>query len=115
MSTHENLGEPRTSWAAVYATELTIGVTQRLTSHGIADFSLAVSPSGVYTVVASYGERGWSGEVEELSTDIYIFLTRDGSNRVKVVEHGDWLSWVDESTLYFHRIHLVLPQKKRRR
>ena len=57
MSTHENLGEPRTSWAAVYATELTIGVTQRLTPHGIADFSLAVSPSGVYTVVASYGER----------------------------------------------------------
>ena len=53
--------------------------------------------------------------MEELSTDIYIFLTRDGSNRVKVVEHGDWLSWVDESTLYFHRIHLVLPQKKRRR
>jgi hypothetical protein len=115
MSTHENPGEPRTSWAVVYATELTTRVTQRLTPHGIADFSLAVSPSGVYTVVASYGERGWSGEVEELNTDIYIFLTRDGSNRVKVVEHGDWLSWVDESTLYFHRIHLVLPQKKRRR
>lgn len=103
VSTHENPGEPRTSWAAVYATELTTGLTQRLTPHGIADFSPAVSPSGVYTAVASYGERGWSGEVEELSTDIYIFLTRDGTNRVKVVEHGGWPSWVDESTLYFHR------------
>ncbi|KAH8499531.1 hypothetical protein H0E87_018135 [Populus deltoides] len=75
MPTHENPGEPRTSWAAVYATKLTIGVTQRLTLHGIADFSLIVSPSYVYIVVASYRERGWGG----------------------------WLSWVDESTLYFHR------------
>jgi hypothetical protein len=82
MSTHENPGEPRTSWAAVYATELTTGVTQRLTPHGIVDFSPAVSPSGVYTVVTSYGEKGWSGEVEELSIDNYIFLTRDGTNRV---------------------------------
>ena len=40
MSTHENPGEPRTSWAAVYATELTIGVTQQLTPHGIADLAL---------------------------------------------------------------------------
>ncbi|KAJ6981215.1 hypothetical protein NC653_024575 [Populus alba x Populus x berolinensis] len=45
MSTHENPGEPRTSWAAVYAPELITRVTRRLTSHGIADFSPAVSPS----------------------------------------------------------------------
>jgi len=76
LSTHENPGEPRTSWVVVYAT----GVTQRLTPHGIAYFSFAVSPSSVNTVVASYGERGWSGEVEELSTYIYLFLTRDGTN-----------------------------------
>jgi hypothetical protein len=76
----------------VYAT----GVTRRLTPHEIADFSFAVSPSGVNTVVTSYGERGWSGEVEELSTNIYLFLTRDGTNWVKVVEHGGWPSWVDE-------------------
>ena len=57
MSTHENPGEPRTSWAAVYSTELTTGVTRRLTPHGIVDFSRAVSPSSVYTAVASYGER----------------------------------------------------------
>jgi hypothetical protein len=83
----------------VYATELTTGVIQRLTPHEIADFSSAISPSNVYTAVASCGERGWSGEVEELSTYIYIFLTHDGTNRVKVLEHGEWPSWVDESMI----------------
>ncbi|KAB1199492.1 Protein TolB [Morella rubra] len=103
VSTHEDTGEPRTSWAAVYSTDLTIGLTKRLTPYGVADFSPAVSPSGVWTAVASYGEKGWDGEVEELNTDIYVLLTRDGTQRVKAVEHGGWPCWVDESTLYFHR------------
>lgn len=103
VSTHEDPGEPRSSWAAVYSTELRTGMTRRLTPYGIADFSPAVSPSGLRTAVASYGERGWDGEVEELSTDIYVFLTRDGTQRVKVVEHGGWPCWVDDLTLFFHR------------
>ncbi|CAN1234465.1 Tol-Pal system protein TolB [Linum perenne] len=103
VSTHEKAEEPRASWAAVYSTELETGSTRRLTPHGIADFSPAVSPSGAYTAVASYGEDGWEGEVEELSTDLYVFLTRDGSERVKIVEHGGWPSWIDDSTLFFHR------------
>ncbi|GMI78387.1 hypothetical protein like AT1G21680 [Hibiscus trionum] len=103
VSTHEDPGEPRASWAAVYSTHLGTGLTRRLTPHGIADFSPAVSPSGVWTAVASYGAKGWDGEVEELSTDIYVFLTHDESHRVKVVEHGGWPCWVDDSTLYFHR------------
>ncbi|XVF64505.1 hypothetical protein PTKIN_Ptkin09bG0174900 [Pterospermum kingtungense] len=103
VSTHEDPGKPRTSWAAVYSTQLGTGLTRRLTPYGIADFSPAVSPSGVWTAVASYGSEGWDGEVEELSTDIYVFLTRDGTHRVKVVEHGGWPCWVDDSTLYFHR------------
>ncbi|CAI0544270.1 unnamed protein product, partial [Linum tenue] len=69
----------------------------------IADFSPAVSPSGFLTAVASYGQNGWNGKMEELSTDIYVFLTRDGTQRVKIVEHGGWPSWVDDSTLFFHR------------
>ncbi|KAJ6876783.1 hypothetical protein NC651_029709 [Populus alba x Populus x berolinensis] len=80
VSTHENPGEPRMSWVAVHATELTTGVTQRLTPNEIANFILAVSHFGVYTAVASYRERGWSGKVEELNTNIYIFLTCDGTN-----------------------------------
>ncbi|KDP32822.1 hypothetical protein JCGZ_12114 [Jatropha curcas] len=103
VSTHEDSKKPRTSWAAVYSTELKTGLTRRLTPYGIADFSPAVSPSGLYTAVASYGVSGWNGEVAELSTDIYVFLTRDGTHRVKVVEHGGWPTWVDDSTLYFHR------------
>ncbi|XVF36969.1 hypothetical protein REPUB_Repub19eG0104600 [Reevesia pubescens] len=103
VSTHEDPGKPRTSWTAVYLTHLGTGLTRRLTPYGIADFSPAVSPSGVWTAVASYGSEGWAGEVEELSTDIYVFLTRDGTRRVKVVEHGGWPCWVDDSTLFFHR------------
>ncbi|KAL0438126.1 UNVERIFIED_CONTAM: hypothetical protein Slati_2295600 [Sesamum latifolium] len=103
VSTHENPGVPRASWAAVFSTQLTTGVTRRLTPKGVADFSPAVSPSGVWTAVASYGEKGWDGEVQELGTDVYVFSTRDGSNRVKIIEHGGWPSWADDSTLYFHR------------
>lgn len=103
ISTHEDPGVPRMSWAAVYSTHLKTGSTRRLTPYGVADFSPSVSPSGDWTAVASYGDREWGGEVQELDTDIYIFLTRDGSNRVKVVEHGGWPSWVDESSFYFHR------------
>lgn len=94
---------PRSSWTAVYSTNLKSGLTKRLTPYGIADFSPAVSPSGDLTAVASYGARGWSGEVEDLTTDIYVFLTRDGTRRVKVTEHGGWPAWVDDRTLYFHR------------
>lgn len=103
VSTQEDPGEPRTSWAAVYSTHLKTGLTRRLTPYGVTDFSPAVSPSGAWTAVASLEGKGWDGEVEELGTDIYVFLTRDGSSRVKVVEHGGWPSWADESTLYFHR------------
>lgn len=103
VSTHENPGVPRASWAAVYSTHLKSGSTRRLTPYGVADFSPAVSTSGIYTAVASYGENGWAGEVEDLTTDIYVFLTRDGTQRVKVVEHGGWPSWVDDRTIYFHR------------
>lgn len=103
VSTHEDSGVPRTSWAAVYSTHLRTGLTRRLTPYGVADYSPAVSPSGEWTAVASYGEKGWGGEVEELGTDIYVFRTRDGSERTKVVEHGGWPCWVDDSTLFFHR------------
>ncbi|GMH00939.1 hypothetical protein Nepgr_002778 [Nepenthes gracilis] len=103
VSTHEDSGAPRASWAAVYSTHLGTRLTRRLTPKGLADFSPSVSPSGVWTAVASFGERGWDGEVEELRTDIYVFLTGDGSRRVKVVEHGGWPCWVDDYTIYFHR------------
>lgn len=103
VSTHQESGEPRVSWAAVYSTHLPTGSTRRLTPKGVADFSPAVSPSGWWTAVASFGKKGWSGEVEELRTDIYVFSTKSGSGRVKVVDHGGWPAWVDDFTFYFHR------------
>ncbi|KAF8377061.1 hypothetical protein HHK36_030434 [Tetracentron sinense] len=103
VSTHEDSMAPRKSWAAVYSTHLKTGETQRLTPYGVADFSPAISPSGVWTAVASSGERGWVGEEEDLNTDIYVFRTNDGSERIKLVEYGGWPCWVDEFTLYFHR------------
>ncbi|KAI5405895.1 uncharacterized protein LOC127082785 [Lathyrus oleraceus] len=103
VSTHENPGVPRVSWTAVYSTHLKSGLTRRLTPYGVADFSPAVSPSGKWTAVASYGAQGWSGEVEDLTTDIYVFLTLDGTQRYKVLEHGGWPCWVDDRTIYFHR------------
>ncbi|KVH88570.1 Six-bladed beta-propeller, TolB-like protein [Cynara cardunculus var. scolymus] len=103
VSTHEDTGVGRTSWAAVYSTQLSTRLTRRLTPEGVADFSPAVSPSGLWTAVASSGKNGWGGEVEELNTDIYVFLTQNGSSRVKVVNHGGWPSWANDSTFFFHR------------
>ncbi|KAL3641280.1 hypothetical protein CASFOL_016248 [Castilleja foliolosa] len=103
ISTHEDPDKPRASWTAVYSTHLLTGSTRRLTPPGVADFSPAVSPSGAWTAVASYGENGWQGEIEDLNTDIYVFSTRDGSKRVRIIEHGGWPSWANDSTLYFHR------------
>ncbi|KAL5993134.1 hypothetical protein ACLOJK_014056 [Asimina triloba] len=103
VSTHERAELPRQSWAAVYSTHLRTGETRRLTPPGIADFSPAVSPSGEWTAVVSAGERGWQGEIEDLKADIYVFRTRDGSERVKIVDHGGWPTWYDDRTLFFHR------------
>ncbi|XP_020213794.1 uncharacterized protein LOC109798018 [Cajanus cajan] len=103
VSTHEDPGVPRASWAAVYSTHLLSGLTQRLTPYGLTDFSPALSPSGLWTAVASYGPHGWAGELEEFTTDIYVFHTRDGTHRVKLVDDAGWPSWADDRTLYFHR------------
>ncbi|XP_020583635.1 uncharacterized protein LOC110026822 [Phalaenopsis equestris] len=101
VSTHQPSQSPRQSWAAVYSTHLPSGSTIRLTPHGIADYSPAVSPSGQWTALLP--PRGWTGEVQELNTDIYIFKTIDGSARTLVIEHGGWPCWADDSTIYFHR------------
>ncbi|KAK7411807.1 hypothetical protein VNO78_03248 [Psophocarpus tetragonolobus] len=104
VSTHQDPGIPRASWAAVYSTHLQSGLTQRLTPQGIADFSPALSPSGLFTAVASYGSPDhWDLQVADFPTDIYVFLTRDGTHRVKVAENGGWPAWLDDRTLLFHR------------
>ncbi|KAK9167431.1 hypothetical protein Scep_002622 [Stephania cephalantha] len=104
VSTHEDPGRPRRSWAAVYSTRIGPGgETRRLTPRGQADFSPAVSPSGEWIAVASEGERGWGGEVEDLNTDIIVFRSSEPEKRFRAVRHGGWPTWLDDSTLYFHR------------
>ncbi|TVU44034.1 hypothetical protein EJB05_03460, partial [Eragrostis curvula] len=103
VSTAAPAESPRRSWAAVYATHLSSGTTRRLTPPDVADFSPAVSPSGEWTAAASPGENGWAGEVEDLSTDIYVFRTSDGSRRTLAIRDGGWPCWADETTVFFHR------------
>ncbi|KAJ0972086.1 hypothetical protein J5N97_020045 [Dioscorea zingiberensis] len=103
VSTHQPSSIPRQSWSAVYSTHLPSSSTLRLTPPGVADFSPSVSPSGLWTAVTSSGSRPWSGEVQDLLTDIYLFKTLDGSSRTFLLHHAAWPSWSDDSTLFFHR------------
>lgn len=103
VSTAVPAASPRRSWAAVYSTHLPSGRTRRLTPPDIADFSPAVSPSGEWVAAASPGPDGWTGEVEDLRTDIYVFRTSDGSRRTLAIHDGGWPCWADETTIFFHR------------
>lgn len=74
----------------------------RLTPYECADFSPAVSESGRFVAVASYGS-GWGGEFHDLETDIVVFEESDPGKRVTVCKHGGWPSFSGDSRLYFHR------------
>ncbi|XP_078434004.1 uncharacterized protein LOC144705279 [Wolffia australiana] len=103
VSTHEDSGVPRKSWAAIYSTHVASGETKRLTPRGVVDLSPSVSPSGKWTAVASSPDGSYTGESGELRTSIVVFRTVDGSERTIVDDHGGWPCWGDDSTLYFHR------------
>ncbi len=47
VSTREPLKRPRESWTAVFSTDLKTGFTNRITPHGVTDYSPSVSPSGL--------------------------------------------------------------------
>lgn len=48
--------------------------------------------------------RGWQREIEALNLDLYIFKAEDGSQRRMIVRNGGWPTWMDDNTVYFHRI-----------
>lgn len=105
MSAHEQPDQPFRSWSALYSVDLNHqkkNVT-RLTPHGVVDYSPAISPSGKFVAVASYGFRPWGGEFHHLNTDIVVFRESDPNKRVVVCESGGWPTWSDDSTIYFHR------------
>ncbi|KAK9136587.1 hypothetical protein Sjap_007181 [Stephania japonica] len=63
----------------------------------------AVSRSGKFVAVASYGFGSWKGEFHELRTDIVVFPASDPSSRLEICA-GGWPSWSGDSTIFFHRV-----------
>ncbi|KAJ1425352.1 WD40-like Beta Propeller [Sesbania bispinosa] len=80
VSAHEQPDPNRIfkSWSAVYSTAVNgSGTITRLTPSVVVDYSPAVSLTGKFIAVASYGSRP---------------------------ERGGWPTWSQDSTIFFHRI-----------
>ncbi|XP_042488005.1 uncharacterized protein LOC122068201 [Macadamia integrifolia] len=104
VSAHEPADKLFTSWSAVYMTKLgDRKIVLRLTPKGAVDYSPAVSPTGKFIAVASYGFRPWKGELDELDTDIIVFPPSDPNRRIVVCKRGGWPTWFGDSTIFFHR------------
>ncbi|EEF47196.1 conserved hypothetical protein [Ricinus communis] len=108
ISAHEKPDQLFRSWSALYSTDLSHSRREgdnvtRLTPFGVVDFSPAISLSGNFIAVASYGSRPWSGEFHELNTDIVVFKASDPDKRAVVSERGGWPTWSLDSAIYFHR------------
>lgn len=103
-SAHEQPDGPYKSFSAVYSTDLNGGEITRLTPRGVVDYSPAVSQTGKFIAVASYGSRPWGGDFRELNTDIVVFSQSNPEKRIVVCERGGWPTWSGDSTIYFHRV-----------
>ncbi|GLT42693.1 hypothetical protein SLA2020_166790 [Shorea laevis] len=105
VSAHEQPDRQFQSWAALQSTEIgdKDNKITRLTPYGAVDYSPAVSKSGKFIAVASYGSRSWGGEFHELNTDIVVFPESDPNKRILVCERGGWPTWSSDSSIYFHR------------
>ncbi|XP_065859838.1 uncharacterized protein [Euphorbia lathyris] len=106
ISAHEQPQQPFKSWSALYSSDLDNqngDVITRLTPYGVVDFSPAISRSGDFIAVASYGSRPWEGDFHELHTDIVVFKESNPEKRVIVCEKGGWPTWSGDETIYFHR------------
>ncbi|KAB1202663.1 Protein TolB [Morella rubra] len=103
ISAHEQPDRPFKSWSALYSSRVNELDLTRLTPYGTVDYSPAISQSGNFVAVASYGSRPWSGEFHELRTDIVVFPESEPNNRVTLCERGGWPTWSGDSVIYFHR------------
>ncbi|XP_048498469.1 uncharacterized protein LOC104891772 isoform X2 [Beta vulgaris subsp. vulgaris] len=104
VSTMEPASEPHQPWTAVYKTNLTTAITERLTLKGQADLSPSVSPDGKRIAVASFQRKaGWDGEIEDLKTSIFVMNVDRPLNRQLVVVDGGWPTWGSDNVLFFHR------------
>ncbi|KAL6219643.1 hypothetical protein ACLB2K_007402 [Fragaria x ananassa] len=103
ISAHQHPDRLFKSWSALYSTDLDDKKTTRLTPADCVDYGPAVSLSGEFVAVASYGSRPWEGEFHELNTDIVVFRASQPGKRVLVCERGGWPTWSGDSVVYFHR------------
>ncbi|WCJ22645.1 hypothetical protein M5689_004724 [Euphorbia peplus] len=105
ISAHEDPHEPFKSWSALYYYDLNVGLDKitRLSPYGVVDFSPAVSRTGDFVAVASYGSHPWRGEFFELDTEVVVFKVSEPEKRMMVCEKGGWPSWGGDHEVYFHR------------
>ncbi|KAJ7973126.1 tolB protein-related [Quillaja saponaria] len=104
VSAHEQPDRPFKSWSAIYSTNINEkGIFTRLSPSGTVDYSPAVSMTGKFIAVASYGSRPWGGEFQELFTEIVVFSESNPNKRLVASARGGWPTWSGDSTLYFHR------------
>ncbi|KAL5999317.1 hypothetical protein ACLOJK_040768 [Asimina triloba] len=104
VSAHEPAHSPVQSSSAVYSARLDrFEPVLRLSPPRAVDFSPALSQTGKYLAVASYGFRPWPGEFHELQTEIVVFPASDPKDRKVVTERGGWPTWSGDSTIFFHR------------
>ncbi|ERN01963.1 uncharacterized protein LOC18430062 isoform X2 [Amborella trichopoda] len=102
VSAHEPAEKLLNSWAAIYSTCMESQETTRLNPHGTVDYSPSISQSGKWIAVASYGSKEWEGDFQELSTDIVVFRSDDGSDRRVLAQGGGWPAWSGDSTIFYH-------------
>ncbi|XP_077235345.1 tolB protein-like protein [Tasmannia lanceolata] len=103
VSAREPADKQLKSWSAVYSTRIQEPEIKRLTPYGIVDYSPALSRSGKFVAVASYGSRPWTGDFHELDTDIVIFRSEDPNTRMMLRKRGGWPTWSGDSIVFFHR------------
>lgn len=104
ISAHEQPDRSFKNWPALYSCHRgNDQIIARLTPYGVADYSPAISESGKFIAVASYGTREWGGEFHQLNTDIVVLSEIDPNTRHLVCEKGGWPTWSGDSTIYFHR------------
>ncbi|XP_059625518.1 uncharacterized protein LOC132268732 [Cornus florida] len=114
-SAHQHRHQLLKSSSAVYSTALLLPHSHghshshqkeivRLTPNDSVDYSPAVSHTGKFIAVASYGSRPWNtAHFHDLHTDIVVFPESHPTKRVVVCQHGGWPTWSGDSTIYFHR------------
>ncbi|KAL5981646.1 hypothetical protein ACLOJK_015709 [Asimina triloba] len=105
ISAHDLADKPFKSSTAVYSAHLADDANiARLTPYGTTDYSPAISHSGKFIAVATYGYSSWHNEhFFELHTAIAAFSPADPLRRLTIADRGGWPTWCGDSTVYFHR------------